>query len=113
MITMLAQDGYEFAEGLRVLSGMLKPYPWWYWTLVFAGNIPTYIGLIYAVFWSRAKFTFYCEFLYKRNQEDGMGSGYTVGTIFASLRVGLWAVLCIAAVIAQHHLLWKGFFGYR
>jgi len=107
---MLAQDGYEIAEGMRVLSGMLKPYPWWYWTLVVVGNFPVYWGFIYAVFFSRAKFRFYCEFLYKHNRTEP-GSGYFLGTGFAYLRISIWVVLCIGAVIAQHHLLWKGFFG--
>lgn len=104
---------YEYVEGLRVLGDMLDPYPWWYWFLLVVGNFPTYYGLIYVVFWSRAKFRFYCEFLHKRYQEDDKASGYAMGTFFASCRVGLWALLCIAAVIAQHHLLWKGLFDYE
>ena len=110
MIPLLAQDGYDYAEGLRVLSGMLKPYPWWYWTLVFVGNFPVYLGLIYVVFFSREKFRFYCEFLHKHDRAQP-GSGLYLGLMFAGLRMGLWFVLCIGAVIAQHHLLWKGFFG--
>jgi len=109
VIAELAQRGYEFNEGAHVLSDMLKPYPWWYWTLVVVCNFPVYWLLIYAVFFSREKFRFYCEFLYK-HRESQAGSGYALGMVFASFRVGLWFALCIGVVIAQHHLLWKGLF---
>lgn len=104
---MLA-DG-DIGAGLWLLREWMDPYPWWYWFLIVAGNIPTYIGLIYVVFFSREGFREYCKAYLEMYGKD---SGYGCLTQLAvGMRIFLWFCLCIAAVVAQHHLLWKRMFG--
>ena len=110
MIPLLAQDGYEIAEGLRVLSGMLKPYPWWYWTLVFAGNIPVYLGLVYLMFGSRERFREVGKYMLMSKSEMWELGNILPGMV-AFFWLWGWVGVCVAAIIAQHHLLWKGLFG--
>ena len=109
---MLADGGYEFGEGLGVLRDLLSPYPWWYWTLVFAGNIPVYIGLMYLVFGSRERFREVGRYMLMSNAESWGRDNFLPG-IVAFFWISLWVGLCVGAIIAEHHLLWKGFFGYE
>lgn len=99
----------DIGTGLGLLSEWMEPYPWWYWFLLVAGNIPTYFGLIYVVFFSREGFRDYCTAYLEMFRKD---SGFGFLTQFAvGMRIFLWFGLCIGAVIVQHHLLWKRFFG--
>lgn len=107
---MLAQADY--GEGARVLADLFYPYPWWYWTLLIAGSIPIYVGLMYAVFFSRENFRAYGRFILMSRVEQAEYGRHGV-QIWAVCRVFFWVGLCVTAVVLQHHYLWKRYFGYE
>lgn len=104
---MLA-DG-DIGAGLRLLNEWMEPYPWWYWFLLIAGNIPVYMGMIYVVFFSREGFREYCRAFIDMYRND-TPYGCMTQLVVAS-RIIFWFCLCVAAVLVQHHLLWKTLWG--
>lgn len=107
---MLGQADY--GEGARVLADLLHPYPWWYWTLLISGSIPIYVGLMYAVFFSRENFRAYGRFMLMSRSEQAEYGQYGA-QVWAFCRMSFWVALCVTAVVMQHHYLWKGLFGYE
>lgn len=105
---MLGSDA-RYREGLNALADLLHPYPWWYWTLVICGNIPVFIGLLYAVFGSRENFVACGRFLLMSDGECS-GLGGFAAQLAAFFRVMLWVGLCVTAVVVQHRFLWSRLF---
>ncbi|MEM9167398.1 MAG: hypothetical protein AAGB48_10310 [Planctomycetota bacterium] len=110
-MSLLAEQ-QNFGQGLRVLLDILYPYPLWYWALVIFGNVPVYIGLMYAVFFSRENFRAHGKFMLMSRSEQAEYGQYHV-QIWAVARMFFWVGLCVVAVVLQHHYAWKGFFNYE